>query len=206
MKIRWHSGNRVQLLTDGDEFFPRLFSAMEQAQHEILVETFILSNDKVGRELHSRLIAAARRGVRVAVTVDGSGSPGLKGQFLDGLVAAGVTFQVFNPGLTLFGMRTNLYRRMHRKIVVIDGRLAYVGGINFIADQLSDFGPEAKRDYAAEIEGPVVNEIRTFFIKTNHRHHLKLLPLTLGNRRQPQSGKAQILFVDGDNRHSRNNI
>lgn len=206
MKVRKLSGNRVQLLTDGDEFFPRLFAAIEQAQHEVLLETFILSDDKVGRELHSQLIAAARRGVRVAVTVDGFGSPGLEGEFLDKLVGAGVTFQVFNPGLTLFGVRTNLFRRMHRKIVVVDGILAYVGGINFIADQLSDFGPEAKRDFAAEIEGPVVNNIRTFFIKTNHRHHLRSPSTARNNQSQKLPGKAQVLFVDRDNRRSRNNI
>lgn len=206
MKARRHSGNRVQLLTDGDEFFPRLFTAIEQAQHEVLLETFILSDDKVGRELHSQLIAAARRGVRVAVTVDGFGSPGLEGEFLDTLVGAGVTFQVFNPGLTLFGVRTNLFRRMHRKIVVVDGILAYVGGINFIADQLTDFGPEAKRDFAAEIEGPVVNDIRTFFIKTNHRHHLRSPLAARNTHRKKLPGKAQVLFVDRDNRRSRNNI
>lgn len=206
MKTRWHNGNRVQLLTDGDEFFPQLYAAMEKAQHEIFLETFILSDDKVGRELHSQLIAAAHREVRVAVTVDGFGSPGLEGEFLDQLVAAGVTFQVFNPGLNLFGVRTNLFRRMHRKIVVIDGFLAYVGGINFIEDQLSDFGPEAKRDYSAEIEGPVVHDIRTFFIKTNHRHHLAPPPFVFKKRQQQEPGKARILFVDRDNRRSRNNI
>lgn len=206
MKTRWRSGNRVQLLTDGDEFFPRLFAAIGKARQEVLLETFILNDDKVGRELHSHLIAAAARGVRVAITVDGYGSPGLEGEFLDKLVSSGVTFQVFNPGLTLLGVRTNLFRRMHRKIAVVDGMLAYVGGINFIADQLSDFGEEAKRDFSAEIEGPVVDDIRTFFIKNNHRHHLHSPHQPATENNTPQPGKAKVLFVDRDNRRARNNI
>ena len=69
---------------------------------------------------------------------------------------------VFDPGKRLFGWRTNVLRRMHRKIVVIDGEVAFVGGINYSADHLADFGPEAKQDYSVEIHGPLVAEIHRF--------------------------------------------
>ncbi len=59
-------------------------------------------------------------------------------------------------------MRLNLLRRMHRKITVVDGTVAFVGGINFSADHLGDFGPEAKQDYSVEVEGPVVEDIHRF--------------------------------------------
>ena len=72
----WRARNRVQLLENGEEFFPRAFAAISRAQHEILIETFILFEDKVGLELHRLLVEAAQRGVRVEVTVDGYGSPG----------------------------------------------------------------------------------------------------------------------------------
>lgn len=207
---RWHSGNRVELLQDGDEFFPRVFAALREARSEVFLETFILSDDKVGRQLRAELIAAARRGVRVVVTVDGFGSPGLEGEFIDGLTAAGVHFHIFNPGLTIFGLRTNLFRRLHRKIIVIDGTLAYVGGINFIADQLRDFGPEGKRDYAVEIEGPVVDDIHTFAehaIRKPHRgpRHWRRPPQRTDTPSK-SVGSAQALFVTRDNRSARTQI
>ena len=65
-------------------------------------------------------------------------------------------------GRKLWGYRTNLFRRMHRKIVVVDGDRAFVGGLNFSADHLADFGPQAKLDHAIEIEGPLVAEIQRF--------------------------------------------
>ncbi|MET0378325.1 MAG: cardiolipin synthase ClsB [Spongiibacteraceae bacterium] len=210
MKDRWHPGNRVELLQDGDEFFPRVFAALRAARSEVFLETFILSDDKVGRELRSELIAAATRGVRVFVTVDGFGSPGLEGEFIDGLTAAGVHFHIFNPGLTLFGVRTNLFRRLHRKIIVIDGQLAFVGGINFIADQLEDFGPLAKRDYAVEIEGPVVADIHAFAEHAIRKPHRSLH--NTGQREYHDTstttsrGSAKALFVTRDNRRARTHI
>lgn len=214
MKDRWHSGNRVELLQDGDEFFPRVFAALRTARSEVFLETFILSDDKVGRELRTELIGAAKRGVRVFVTVDGFGSPGLEGEFIDGLTAVGVHFHIFNPGFTIFGVRTNLFRRLHRKIIVIDGQLAFIGGINFIADQLEDFGPLAKRDYAVEIEGPVVDDIRTFAEHAIRKPHRG--PRDWGRRPSSDKsrvngtatprGSAKALFVTRDNRSARTQI
>lgn len=157
----WRSGNRVRLL-ENEEFFTRTFAAIASAQREVLIETFILFEDKVGRELHRLLVEAARRGVRVEITVDGYGSPSFSRPFLAELISAGVRFRVFDPHRRLFGMRLHVFRRMHRKLLVVDGTLAFVGGINFSADHLADFGPSAKQDYAVELEGPVVADIRSF--------------------------------------------
>ena len=97
----WRDGNRVALLENGEAFFARAFAAIAAAREEILLETFILFEDKAGRELHRQLTAAARRGVRVEVMVDGYGSPRFSPSFLDGLAEAGVTFRVFDPHRTL---------------------------------------------------------------------------------------------------------
>jgi len=70
-----------------------------------------------------------------------------------------VSFHAFDPQPRLVGMRTNLFRRLHRKIVVIDGERAFIGGINYSADHLGDFGPMAKQDYAVEVTGPVVAQV-----------------------------------------------
>ncbi len=71
-------------------------------------------------------------------------------------------FKVFDPMPRLFGLRLNVLRRMHRKLVVIDGQIAFIGGINYSADHLGDFGPQAKQDYAAEVRGPIVGTMLHF--------------------------------------------
>lgn len=161
MKQRWISGNSVELLENGEEFFPRVFEAIAAARSEVLLETFILFDDKVGRGLHAALIEAAQRGVQVDMTIDGWGSPDLSEEFLSTLLAAGVRVHVFDPAPGIF-RRVRLFRRLHRKLIVIDGTIAFVGGINFSADHLADFGPEAKQDYSIEVHGPIVDHMRAF--------------------------------------------
>src|SRR5699024_5353007 len=154
--------NTFRLLTNGEEFFPRVRQVLAQAQTEIFVETFILADDKVGRDLRQTLIAAGRRGVLVHVTVDGYGSDELPRDYIDGLTASGVRFHVFDPRPRLLGIRTNIFRRMHRKIVCVDGHVALLGGINFSVQHLRDYGPMAKQDYALEVRGPLASEIASF--------------------------------------------
>ena len=154
MNGHWIEGNDIRLLENGEEFFPRVFACIANARQEVVLETFILFEDKVGLQLHEALVAAARRGVQVDVTIDGFGSPDLSERFLATLTEAGVRIHVFDPGRRLLGWRMNMLRRMHRKIVVVDGAVAFVGGINYSADHLADYGPEAKQDYAVEIQRP----------------------------------------------------
>ena len=161
---KWVPGNRLQLLENGEHFYPAVFGAIENARREVLLETFILFEDKVGWQLHAVLLAAARRGVHVTVTVDDWGSPDLTPAFLDPLVEAGVAFRFFDPAHRLLRRFTAL-RRLHRKLVVVDGQVAYVGGINYSADHLGDFGPEAKQDYAVELLGPIVEDIHRFALR-----------------------------------------
>ncbi|MDB5947418.1 MAG: ybhO, partial [Ramlibacter sp.] len=173
MSGKWIAGNDIRLLENGEEFFPRVFSCIANAKREVVLETFILFEDKVGLQLHAALVAAARRGVQVDVTVDGFGSPDLSNHFISTLAEAGVRMHVFDPGKRLFGKRISLLRRMHRKIVVVDAEIAFVGGINYSADHLGDFGPEAKQDYSVEIHGPLVAEIHRFThsaLAEGHRH------------------------------------
>lgn len=159
MNRPWVDGNSVQLLINGEQYYPRVFEAMAQAREEILLETFIIFDDKVGQQLQQVLIDAARRGVRVEVAVDGYGTADLPEAFIAAMTDAGVSFHAFDPQPRLVGMRTNLFRRLHRKIVVIDGERAFIGGINYSADHLGDFGPMAKQDYAVEVVGPVVAQV-----------------------------------------------
>ncbi|MEK8029422.1 cardiolipin synthase ClsB [Ideonella sp. DXS29W] len=162
MKNIWYPGNRVDLLENGEAFFPAVFDAIRHARREVLLETFIVFEDKVGWALHQALIEAAGRGVQVDVLIDGFGSADLSADYISRLVAAGVRVHTFDPAVRVFGLRFNVLRRMHRKIVVVDAERAFVGGINYSADHLGDFGPQAKQDYAVELVGPIVDEIHRF--------------------------------------------
>ncbi|MBU0521854.1 MULTISPECIES: cardiolipin synthase ClsB [Pseudomonas] len=158
----WQGNNLVEMLENGEAYFPRVFEAMRQAKTEILLETFIVFEDKVGNELQQVLVEAAQRGVRVTVSLDGFGCGELSNGYLATLSEAGVRLQIFDPAPKLLGIRTNWFRRLHRKIVVVDGTIAFIGGINFSADHLADFGPEAKQDYSVEVQGPAVADIHHF--------------------------------------------
>ena len=158
----WVGGNRIALLENGEAFYPRVFACIEAARRTVRLETFILFEDKVGLLLHAALTAAARRGVQVDCLIDGWGSPDLSKEFLAELIDAGVRLHVFEPVKRLFGTRLNLFRRMHRKIVVVDGEVAFVGGINYSIDHLREAGPEAKEDFAVEMRGPIVAQIEDF--------------------------------------------
>ena len=200
----WTAGNRVELLENGEEYYPAVFGAIAQAQHEVMIETFILFEDKVGLELQRVLIAAARRGVRIDLTVDGWGSPDLSHAYVAPLEAAGVRVRAFDPHPRFLGLRLHVLRRMHRKIVVVDGRTAFVGGINFSADHLGDYGPAAKQDYSVRIEGPLVPQIRDFFLAQIDEPHRPAPPGAPAAA--PEGGGAQAMFVHRDNRHHRDAI
>lgn len=158
----WRPGHQLRLLENGEAYFARVFEAIDQARGEVLLETFIWFDDKVGLALKDHLIAAARRGVRVQLLVDAFGSPDLEASMAGELAGAGIALRMFDPQPRRLGLRLNVFRRLHRKLVVVDGQVGFVGGINYSADHLADFGPESKQDYAVEVRGPVVADIRAF--------------------------------------------
>ncbi|QDH68864.1 cardiolipin synthase ClsB [Marilutibacter alkalisoli] len=202
----WRAANRVTLLENGEAFFARAFSTIAAADHEVLLETFIFFEDKVGMELKRELVNAARRGVRVEVTVDGYGSPAFSPEFLEDMAEAGVTFRVFDPHRPLLGLRLHIFRRLHRKLLVVDGKRAFVGGINFAADHLGDFGPCSKQDYAVELEGPIVADIHDFVASAmgndgSHWSHPRS-----GEVGTDGPGDAEALFLVRDNGSHSNDI
>jgi cardiolipin synthase A/B len=203
---RWVPGNHFELLENGEEFFPRVFNAITQARREVMLETFILFEDKIGLELHAALLAAAQRGVEVHVLVDGFGSPDLSDQFVGSLVDAGVRFRVFDPGRRFLGQRLNVLRRMHRKIVVVDGQLGFIGGINYSADHMADFGPEAKQDYAVQVRGPVVAQMHRFTREAVLDRSAHQRPHATDITGRPHAGTANAMFVTRDNQQHTSDI
>lgn len=203
---RWVAGNQFELLENGEEFFPRVFNAIASARHEVMLETFIVFEDEVGQQLHAALLAAARRGVEVHVLVDGFGSPDLSAGFVGSLVEEGVRFRIFDPGRRFLGQRLNPLRRMHRKIVVVDGELGFIGGINYSADHMADFGPEAKQDYAVAVRGPIVTQMRHFTREAvlgrpgrRQQHRQPQAPCQADAGSLPHAQAADAMFVTRDN-------
>jgi cardiolipin synthase A/B len=199
----WRDGNRVKLLENGEQFYPAIFGAIERAEREVLIETFIWFVDPVGRDLARVLQAAAERGCKVVITVDGYGSPDLTPEFVAPLIKAGVKLNVFDPKPRFLGMRTNLFRRLHRKLCVVDRKIGFVGGLNFSEDHLLSFGDHAKQDYAVEVEGPIVADI--FSILTDQPVS-EALPQWRDWQTPGRAGNVRALLANRDNRHNRQDI
>jgi cardiolipin synthase len=157
--IEFVNGNRITLLTSGVEYFPALAAEFDAAQREIRLETYIYEDDVAGRTIAAALARAAQRGVATYVMVDGFGSKDLPSELIEGLRAAGVRFLVYRPNISPWTLRRARLRRMHRKIAVIDARVAFVGGINIIDDMDTPKHTPPRFDYAVRIDGPLVARI-----------------------------------------------
>ena len=201
MSARWRSGNRVRLLENGEAYFPAVFEAIRAARREVIIETFIVFEDKVGLALQAELVAAARRGVEVDVLVDGFGSCDLTPAFCGPLAEAGVRLRSFDPASRILGVRLNVLRRMHRKIVVVDGSTAFVGGINFSADHLGDYGPEAKQDWAVELQGPIVDDIHRYVVGAIRPRRADLEAAAAASTSSPAGPAEALLLVRDNHRH-----
>lgn len=152
-------GNAITLLENGADFFPALEQAIDGAAHEIFLETYIFEPDATGRAIAAALARAARRGVAVQVLVDGFGARGFARTMRPALVEAGVAVLVYRPELGFFRLRRHRLRRLHRKLAVIDGRVAFVGGINIVDDLRHDVPGRPRFDYAVRVEGPLTGAV-----------------------------------------------
>jgi cardiolipin synthase len=184
----------VRLLKNGVEAFPAMFETIDRAESRIVLEMYIFADDETGREVRAHLISAAGRGVRVMVLVDAWGSLELHDSFWDGLRAAGGMVRWFHPifkGLFPF--------RNHRKMLLVDDRIAYIGGMN-IADEYyrGAGGTLPWRDNVLEISGPEVARLHRSFSRMWGRADLPLrrLFLTLRRKRAMEiiaAGKVRFL-------------
>lgn len=157
------SGNQLALLKSGTEFFPQLCSDIDAARHSIYLETYIFAADQSGRTVADALQRAAARGVKARLLLDSYGSAELPQQWVDDLRAAKVEVRWFRREISPFTLRRNRHRRlrrMHRKMAVMDGEVAFVGGINIVNDIPPHSGlSEPQLDYAVRVKGPVAGEI-----------------------------------------------
>jgi len=152
-------GNRLQLLETGSEYFPALIEAIGAAVLEVRLEAYIFEDDSTGRKVAAAMADAVRRGVSVHVMVDGFGSHGFMQKLGARLSADGVEVLIYGPDVSPFTLRRQRLRRLHRKLVTIDGRIAFVGGINVIDDSDAPGRLLPRYDYAVRIEGPLLAPI-----------------------------------------------
>src|ERR1700693_1541790 len=134
MAVEFLPGNRLKLLRSGVEYFPALEAAIRGARREVFLETYIYAGDATGRRITDALCEAATRGAAVHVLVDGFGSKDMPKELIEQLRKAGAKLLVYRPKISPLTLRRDRLRRMHRKIAVADGRVAFVGGINIIHD------------------------------------------------------------------------
>ena len=161
-RLQYLAGNRIALLCNGAEYFPALLNAINSAHESVRLETYIYADDAIGDACTEALCRAAARGVDVRLVVDGFGARNLNQHYRPLLEAAGVQIGIFRPEHQLLRhvavfKRTRL-RRMHRKIALIDGRRAFVGGINIIDDATGNTD-NVRFDFALDIEGPLIQPI-----------------------------------------------
>ncbi len=157
-----YGGNRIRLLENGDEYFPRLLAAIEGAARSIYLETYIFAQDNIGLRVSDALGVAADRGVEVRIIVDGFGTGAYAETLKARLESIGGQVIVYRRA-RWWRLERRLLRRLHRKLVLIDDQLAFVGGINIIDDhhhpdtEPTGLGP--RLDFAVRCEGPIVAPI-----------------------------------------------
>jgi len=153
------ANNQIILLQNGEAYFPAIEAALDRAMHAIYLETYIFEDDTTGRHIAEALSQAALRGVKTHLLIDGFGSIRLPQSMVDFLEAAGVKVLKFRPKTSPWTLRRRRLRRLHRKIVVVDRTIAFVGGIN-IYDGMDRHGqPLMRFDYAVSVQGPLVRDI-----------------------------------------------
>jgi cardiolipin synthase len=172
------AGNRVVLLVDGPQTLNAIRRAIENAQHHVHLETYIFADDEIGRGLRDLLIRRRKEGIEVRVLYDAIGSVTTPAAFFEPMTQAGVEVLQFRPLNPTRTLPWKINNRDHRKIVVVDGRMAFTGGINvsgaYASSSTSRPGPEAGqeeawRDTHVQIEGPVAAEFQKLFLHTWER-------------------------------------
>ena len=155
-------GHLVQLLQGGQAFFPKLIEAIDASLHEVRLETYIFDVDTSGEQVAAALERAAKRGVQVYLVMDGVGTPSLPAAWRSRFDAAGVEWRIFSPLGRLGLLIPSRWRRLHRKLCVVDGTLAFCGGINVLDDFHDPHGvplASPRFDFSVCVTGPLVQAV-----------------------------------------------
>ena len=163
------TATRVDILVDGDETYAAILEAIAKAEHHIHLEYYIYEPDQIGTRLRDALVERAKAGVEVLLLVDGVGSRSLSRKFLAPLREAGARFAWYGQ-VRLARLRPRMVNfRTHRKIVVVDGKVGFTGGLNITdTESPAASGPRAFRDTHQRLEGAVVRWLDLVFLEDWH--------------------------------------
>lgn len=203
--MQFVAGNEIKLLRNGVEYFPALEAAIHSAQHEIYLQAYIYEHDRTGISIGKALVAAAQRGVAVNVLLDGFGSQHLPKSYVASLRSDGVKVMFYRPKISPWTLKKNRLRRLHSKVVVVDGITAFVGGINVIDDENSPNQIPPRMDYAVEITGNLLPTISSNVHKLwrrmqmMHLQRLYVPPISETKAHLHAENEVKAAFVIRDN-------
>ncbi len=203
LKAEIEGGHEVRLLEMGAAFFPALLEEIAAARERVYLETYIFQNDATGKKLAHALADAAARGVAVHLVIDGFGSAGFVGEAQEVLEKSKVRMETFRPKRRWFDLNRQRLRRLHRKLSVIDGRTAFVGGINVLDDY---FDPNhgvlehPRFDFAVRIQGPLVAHVHVAV--TRLWWELGVINRSLGRKGSKPRGMKPPQIVQSDISHA----
>lgn len=202
--------NQIELLRNGEEYFPALEAAIDQARYEIYLQTYIYEADQTGYRIGDALKRAVQRGVRVHVLLDGFGCKDLPRLYIEELLEAGVEVLIYRPKISPWTLKRSRLRRLHRKLVVIDGAIAFVGGINIVDDYNASNHGLPRVDYAVSIRGELLTQIRSSARRLWRRiawsHLLRVDTRILPISEKVVTGEVRAAFVVRDNLLHRRDI
>ena len=199
--------NRVELLSTSADYIAHLKSAIDSARECVFLESYIFANDIAGKTIAESLQNAAQRGVSVNVVLDGFGAKNAEHDFAESFKKAGVHLLFFRPEKSVFSLKRHRLRRLHRKLVTVDCKIAFVGGMNIDAD------PEGttRLDFAARIEGDVVADVVKHMLRQwqslcrsqGIKFHFNFHP---ENSISAEESNAEVGFLIRDNLRHRHDI
>jgi cardiolipin synthase len=203
--------NKIKLLKNGKDYFASVIQSIKQARQSIFVEAYIFSHDVTGIKILTALKEAAKRNIDIYLLLDGFGSRDLSQKVIDEIKAAKIHFLFYHPKISPYQMKRISLRRLHRKMFLIDHRIAYIGGINIIDDANVPNGKAPRIDYAAQLEGPVVYSISQSMTKLWKRvswAHLEksYVPKYIRNSTVSFPNGTKLSFIERDNFRHRQDI
>jgi cardiolipin synthase len=186
---RFKTGHHIELLRSGRPYFTALVKAINEAKRYIHLQIYLVEDDPTGRRIISALIRASQRGVKVYLLLDAYGSPQFTGQWAKRAEEAGILIRKFSPKYFSKGLKLSL--RLHHKVLLVDGQLAIIGGLNLADRYYGTTGKKAWLDFAIIIQGPECVHV----LEVVKRHwNKKFIPY---NKRSHEVIEAPVYFNDG---------
>jgi cardiolipin synthase len=200
---RWRAGCEITVLRDGGDTYPAMLAALAAAQRSICFETYILAADAIGDRFKAVLINRARAGVAVRIIYDAVGSFGLPDAWVDELRTAGCQVIDFNP-IAPWRRRFRLSHRDHRKLIVVDDRVGFTGGLNIASEYAAvEDGGTGWHDMHCRVTGAIVLDMSRMFRRNWLRSGGALYPASPAAHNAPSGTGAFLRLLDNAQRRQR---